>query len=231
MQSPLLLWGVGTGRTFRAHWALQFAGVDYETRAITSRSGETQTADYLAMDPRGKIPVLQHGELTLSESGAIVSYVGEVLAPESRLVPAAGTPDRARYDQWCFFVLMELDAHTLYVLRRHEDLAELYGEAPAATKAAREYWQRQAEVAEAALADGRPYLLGETLTGADIHLQTCLTWAHMYGEALPPNLDAFRQRLSETDAYQRAFQVNFPPEVLQQLLAARQGRGPDGDSR
>ena len=59
------------------------------------------------------------------------------------LVPAAGTQKRARYDEWCFYSIAELDAHTLYVIRKHRDLVHLYGEAPNAIKTAQEGFANQ----------------------------------------------------------------------------------------
>ena len=45
------------------------------------------------------------------------------------------------------FIAMELDATSLYVLRRHEGLPEIYGEAPTANRAARDYFDRMIEAA------------------------------------------------------------------------------------
>ena len=76
MRESLVLHGIGTSRTLRARWALTLAGVEYETRPITSRSGETQTDDYLQLNPRGKIPLLQHGDLNLAEPRALIGFAG-----------------------------------------------------------------------------------------------------------------------------------------------------------
>ena len=46
MSSNLTLWGVGTGRTIRAHWALRELGLDYVCKPILARSGETTTPEY-----------------------------------------------------------------------------------------------------------------------------------------------------------------------------------------
>ena len=71
----LTLWGVGTSRTIRAHWAMAELGLPYETRAIGARTGETQTAEYTALNPRQKIPLLQDGDFCIGESAAIVAYL------------------------------------------------------------------------------------------------------------------------------------------------------------
>ena len=59
--------------------------------------------------------------------------------------------------------MTELDAHTLYILRRHDDLAHLYGAAPNALQAAKEGFARQIAVVTQALRSGGPYLLGDKL--------------------------------------------------------------------
>ncbi|MCZ6464756.1 MAG: glutathione S-transferase family protein [Proteobacteria bacterium] len=222
--SDLVVWGVGTARTFRAHWALQELELQYETRPVQSRSGETQTPEFRALNPRGKIPVLQDGDFVLAESVAIVSYLATKFGADRGLIPADGSRERALYDQWCFTAAMELDAHTLYVLRRHGDLAALYGEAPAALVAARAYFDTQVVVAAEEIAARGPFLLGDTFTGADIVLGSCLDWALFYGLELCAALAGYRERLSGREAYQRAFQANFPPEVMQALRAQRGGK-------
>ena len=105
MAEQRILWGAKTSRTFRVVWALHELGLDYEHRPIESRSGETQTETYTRINPRQKIPCLQDGHLTLAESAAIITYLGERYGPTKEgfpLVPELGTDDRALYYQWMF---------------------------------------------------------------------------------------------------------------------------------
>jgi glutathione S-transferase len=207
----LVLYGAGTTRTMRAHWALHELGLDYEPRLVASRSGETATAEFGRLNPKRKIPVLADGDFTLTESAAIVTYLGEAYGPARgvALVPPAGTRERARYDEACFFVMMELDAHTLYVVRRHQDLAALYGEAPNAVREAFAGFDRQVATVEEALADGRSFLLGDVFTGADILLATCLEWAGFYRRALGARLSSYLERARSRPAYARAAALNY----------------------
>jgi glutathione S-transferase len=206
---PVVLIGAGTTRTMRAHWALHELGLDYEARLVASRSGETQTEDFGRLNPKRKIPVLVDGDFTLTESAAIVTYLGDTYGGSSGLVPRAGTRERARYDEACFFVMMELDAHTLYVVRRHRDLAQLYGEAPTAVAEAFAGFDRQVATVDSALADGRQFLLGSTFTGADILLGTCLQWASFYGRALGDGVTAYSNRVFARPAYTKAAAINY----------------------
>jgi glutathione S-transferase len=203
-----VVWGVGTSRTLRAHWMLAELDLPNQRRPITSRSGETLTPDYTRLNPSQKIPTLQDGDFVLSESAAIVNYLGMVYGTTCGLCPPASPRERARYDQWCFFVMMELDANTLYVIRKHEDLHDIYGEAPHALQAARDGFTRQAQAAARRLATGGPYVLGDTFSGADILLTTCLNGAIRRNIELPKTLQDYRQRTTTREAYQRALVLN-----------------------
>lgn len=206
----LRVWGVNSGRAIRVYWALEELGLDYEVEPIGARSGETQTQHYRAINPREKIPTLEDGDFRLAESAAIVTYLGQTYDDGGDgLVP--GEPlARARYDEWCFFIAMELDATSLYIIRRHKYLAEIYGEAAAAVTGAEAYFLRLADSVEVALGDGRKHLLGDTFTGADILLVSCLDWARRYEIELAPNLAVYRDRLAQRPAYARAQAVCYP---------------------
>ena len=110
--------------------------------------------------------------------------------------------------------MMELDANTLYVIRKHEDLPAIYGEAPAAVQAARDGFSRQAIAAVPRLRDdanGGPYVLGEQFSGADILFTTCLTGAIRRKIELPGELLDYLKRTTARAAYQRALAANQRP--------------------
>lgn len=204
----LKIWGGATSRTLRAHWMCHELGLDYEPNLIGSRTGETQTAKFRALNPKEKIPVLIDGDLVLSESAAIVTYLGDTYGRGTGLVPEAYTRERALYNQWNSFIQMELDAHTLYVLRKHRDLANLYGEAPAAVQHAIDGFNKQVAVAEMALQDN-DYLVGGQFTGADIMLCSTLAWAIAYGFDLSPQLRAYNDLHRARPAFRSAAELNF----------------------
>lgn len=219
--SKPVLWGVGTSRTFRPHWALHELGLDYDTKPITTRTSGVRSDEFGRFGSNGKIPVLQDGDLVLRESAAMVTYLGDRYGDrQNRLVPAFDTSTRAHYDQWCFFVMTELDATSLYVLRRHQDLASIYGDAPAAVDSARAYFLQQLSVAEKQLATS-PYILGSNFSGADILLVSCLDWAVFYGFDLPTPVQSYHARATDREAYQRAFALNFPAHILEALATDR----------
>lgn len=208
MKEGLTVWGIGSSRTMRVHWLLRELGVAYEFKAVQPRSAETRTADFLKLNPRHKIPVLQHGSLVLTESAAILHYLAERFPREAIYLPDSPAT-RAQLQEWCFFVMSELDA-ALYIVRRHDALSATYGDAPAAVAAAREYFVHNLEAMSGSIEAGGDYLFGAQLSVADILLMTCLDWARYCGIALPTVAARYWQRVVLRLAYQAAFRVNFP---------------------
>jgi glutathione S-transferase len=153
--------------------------------------------------------VLQDGDFTLAESAAIVTYLADTYGTSQDLAPQPkATRERALYYQWCFFIMTELDAHTLYIIRKHTDLKEVYGEAPNALRAAREGFLKQVDVAAQTLSSHGPFILGKAFSGADILLTTCLTSAVRREIRLTNVLQEYMQRTTFREAYQLAYQAN-----------------------
>lgn len=212
MLHELTLFGIGTSRTMRAHWTLLELGLelglDYESRPIQSRSGETLADQFKRLNPRHKIPVLQHKSFVLTESAAIVQYLSDTFADSAKMYVPQDAQARASLNEWCYFIMTELDASSLYVVRRHEGLASIYGEAPSAVDSAKAYFLHNLEAMTPRIARA-PFLFGEILSTADILLTTCLDWASASGIALPPAAVDYGRRIAQRPAYEEALKKNF----------------------
>ncbi len=213
MSGDRILWGVSTTRTIRAHWALHELGLPYTRRPILPRSGETKTAEYTALNPRQKIPLLQDGDLTIGESAAIIAYLARTYATEARSLMPSTAQAQAKWLEWCFFIVTELDSTSLYVMRRHgtnKGLAHIYGSAPEVVQQAADYFRHQLSHVDNTLRDGRSYLMGDQFTTADILLTTCLTWARDYGVGVCESALPYVERTTARPAYQAARVANTP---------------------
>ena len=213
------VWGIGSPRTLRPHWMLHELGLDYDTRAILPRSAEMDDPELRGFTQRRKVPFFEDGEVKIGESGAITFYLADRYRDRAQLAPDPGTAARAAFEELAFFVLMELDATALYVLRRHEGLPDVYGNAPDECAAARGYFERMVGEIERRLADGRPHLLGDAFSAADVLLTSCLAWAQFVAIPLAAPLVAYRDRVAARPAFEAAMAVNFPPEALAALAA------------
>ena len=184
-------------------------GLDYEMRPIESRSGGNRTEEFLALNPRHKIPVLQHRNLVLAESFAIITYVSESFkAPDDFFVPS-DPARRAKLNEWCSFIMMELDALSLYVIRRHHDLADEYGAAPNVIEAAKEYFSEQTNALFEGLVTGHDYLLAEGMSVADILLMTVVDSALRRDILVPEFLVDYFRRGMDRSTYRKAFHINY----------------------
>jgi len=208
-QTNLIFWGAGTARTIRPIWVAEELGLTYQLKPIGPRTGETQTAEYTELNPKQKVPFCVDGELKLSETIAICRYLINKYGSAETLHPPASIEEQAREDEWLAFIYGELDETSLYVMRRHGALSEIYGEAPAAMEAAEEYVKRQLKVIRKHMQD-REYVVHERFSLPDIFLTTCLNWVNAYDIEMPPELESYRERIVKRDAYIKAFEINQP---------------------
>lgn len=211
MSKNRILWGVGTSRTIRAHWALIELNLSYKTEIIRTRTTDTETAAFKSVNPRQKIPVLQDGTLTMGESAAIVTYLAESYSTEQvSLIPDNPKP-RAKYFEWMSFICMELDATSLYVLRRHWSLPEIYGDSPVANKASEEYFNRMITAADKLKNPKQKYLLETGFSGVDILMTTTLKWAIDYNQKIPTNFMEYLDHMVNRPGYIAALEANKMP--------------------
>ena len=211
MSENRILWGVGTSRTIRADWALIELNLSYKTEIIRKRTTDTETAAFKSVNPRQKIPVLQDGTLTMGESAAIVTYLAESYSTEQVNLIPDNPKARAKYFEWMSFICMELDATSLYVLRRHWSLPEIYGDSPVANKASEEYFNRMITAADKLKNPKQKYLLETGFSGVDILMTTTLKWAIDYNQKIPPALMEYLDHMVNRPGYIAALEANKMP--------------------
>ena len=198
----ITLYGFSQSRSTRAAWALEEAGADYDYVAVDLKKGEGRQPAFLAVNPGGKVPALVDEGLTLTESAAIVTYIGD-RCPESGLTPPPRTAERAEYDQWCSFVISELE-QPLWTLGKHRFVLPEDWRVPAIEPTAKKEFAVAVGVFETGLGDRR-YLLGDAFTAADIMAAYTLSWGRNW-QVLPENsrLQAYLERTLSRPALERA---------------------------
>ena len=211
MSKNRILWGVGTSRTIRAHWALIELNLSYKTEIIRTRTTDTETAAFKSVNPRQKRPVLQDGTLTMGESAAIVTYLAESYSTEQVNLIPDNPKARAKYFEWMSFICMELDATSLYVLRRHWSLPEIYGDSPIANKASEEYFNRMITAADKLKNPKQKYLLETGFSGVDILMTTTLKWAIDYNQKIPNDFMEYLDHMVNRPGYIAALEANKMP--------------------
>lgn len=195
------IYGYPYTRSTRATWALEEAGAEYEFIAVDLSRGEHTKPDFLKVNPGGKVPALVDGDLVLTESAAICTYIGEKF-PAAQLVPS-GINDRAHYFQWCFFAMSELET-PLWTMAKYTRLLPQERRVPAVTETCIWEFHRATNVLAQHL-EGREFAIGNQFTAADILLGGTLNWARKAEISLESAvLDAYADRMAARPALVRA---------------------------
>lgn len=189
------------------HMLLEELGVNYELVLVDREKNAHQSAEYLKLNPNGRIPTLVDGDLVLYESAAICLHLVD-RHPEAGLAPATGTNERAGFYKWLIYLTNTLQAELMtyfYPDRLTDD----------ATAALQVKTHAEARIAgmldliENALAEsGQPYLLGERFTAVDPYLLMLSRWTRMMSHPARnrPRLGRYLHMLLERPAIRRAFE-------------------------
>ena len=183
------------GRIVR--WMLEELGVEY--RAVVQEYGKSmKSPEYLAINPMGKVPAIQHRGIVVTETAAICAYLADAF-PQAGLAPAADDPLRGPYLRWLFFAAGPVEAA---VTAKGLDLL-----APAdkAMMAGYGSYEQTIDALEQAAASASPWLLGERFTAADVYVGSQVDFGMMF-KSIPerPAFTAWAERLRGREAYRRA---------------------------
>lgn len=185
------------------HIVMREAGLDIELERVDLTTGQIVASgeSFRTVNPKGYVPALalDSGEV-LTEGAALVQYLADS-RPDAALAPAAGTLERARVNEWLVFLSSEL--HKAFSPLFNPDIAE------ADRKAAIEKVRNRLDFIEQTLADGRPWLAGETFSIADAYLFTLTNWAGPTKVGLDghTHLPAFMARMQQRPAVRAALEA------------------------
>ena len=189
-------------RGLRVTWMLEELEADYEFNLVPAGSSGFGSEEYLKINPAGKVPALRDGDLLLTESAAIVTYLGDKF-PEKKLVPPAGTSARAKYDQWCYFVLSELE-QPLWTKGKHKFILPPDKRVPAVFETAEWEFQKALKILSQGL-NGNKFILGDTFSAADILIGHTLSWARTAKQPVGfQNVNDYAESVLGREALQRA---------------------------
>ena len=156
-----------------AHAALAEAGADYELVLVPRDENDQSPPEYLKLNPSGRVPTLEDGDLVITESAAVVLHVGDRF-PESGLNPRVGTPERSLVYRRLIFL-----TNTVQTTLMRWFYPERYTTDPAGAEALRARAAEELRVIYDRLdadLEGREWIVGDSRTGADIYLFMLTRW-------------------------------------------------------
>jgi glutathione S-transferase len=186
---------------------LEELGVEWQFRFLNFAKGENRSAEFLALNPSGKMPVIEEDGFVVTESAAIVQYLAEKYGNE-QFLPARGTQQSAMHHQWVSFIICELE-QALWSMGKHRFALPEEHRLAEMLPVAKFEFDKAAALAENLVPESG-YLLGEQFTIADILLTHTLMWATAFEQTIPPKLTAYRDRLMTRAALQSALAKTEP---------------------
>lgn len=182
-------------RAFTALWMMEEAGQPYERVLTDISTGAQKTAEYLAINPMGKVPALQDGDSTMGEAAAICAYVAE-RSPQAKLAPPVGDPRRAKYLYWLFFAPSCIEPAIIQLFTKIQVPSSTAGWGEA---------EQVFDVLDKAVEKG-PWLLGDDFSAADVAIGSGLNYAVRLFKMVPtrPSFERYIDRCAARPAFQRA---------------------------
>lgn len=185
------------------HIALEEAGAVYDTVRLDFRQNDQRKPDYLAINPKGRVPSLATAQGVLTETPAILAYIAQRF-PAAHLAPVD--------DAFAFAQVQAFNSYlssTLHVAHAHRLRGHRWADDPAAIQAMKQKVPESVgdafKLLEATMFKG-PWVMGERYTVCDPYLFTVARW--MEGDGVDPAqfpaLLAHRQRMAERPAVVRA---------------------------
>ncbi|MDR6982417.1 glutathione S-transferase [Rheinheimera pacifica] len=197
---PLTLYTNPQSRGRIIRWLLEELNVAYEVKVL-QYGPEMKSAEFLALNPMGKVPVITHGDVVVTEAAAICAYLADQFA-DKQLAPAPNSPKRANYYRWLFFAAGPLEMATT---------AKAYNwrlDADNAAAAGCGLYQDTLNALETALTNG-PYICGEQFTAADVYVGSHIEWGMMFDTLEKrPAFTEYVQRLQAREAAIKANQLD-----------------------
>ncbi len=182
-----------------AHWMLEELGEPYTTHWV--EYGEAmKSAEFLGVNPMGKVPALVHDGATITECAAIVTYLAAVF-PEKGLIPSQ--PEAlADFYRWMFFAAGPVEQATT---SKSMDWEVTGKNRPMLGFGCLD---DTLNAVEAALADG-PWICGDQFTAVDVYLGSQVLWGMQFGTMEKrPLFEQYAGRCRARAAWQSADAIN-----------------------
>lgn len=206
---PVTLYTNPFSRGRIVHLVLEEAQIPHRIVLLDFQTGEHKRPAFLAMNPMGKLPVIQHGPVVLSETAAILTWLGDAF-PASGLLPGLGDPARATVLKWMFFGAGCVEPAT----------ADKAFNRPPVGKGSVGWGTYEDVVATlvAGLTPG-PFFLGERMSLADLYVGSQIAWG-LHQKTLEP-LPAFTRIVERLTALPSQQRVQDKTIAMVKALEAR----------
>jgi len=194
--ADLTLYHASPSRSSVVLWMLEELGQPYDIKLLKLSEGDNLKPEYLAVNPMGKVPALDHRGTVITEASAICAYLADEF-PQAKLNIPVGTPRRGVYLKWLFFGPSCIEPAMIdrAAPRKEEARRAMLGYGT---------FDTTMDVVARAVEKG-PWLMGEQFTAADVVIGANIRYGMMF-KLVPerPEFTAYAARIAARPAAQRA---------------------------
>lgn len=178
---------------------LEELGAPYDMQVLNRNRGEHRQKNFLAINPLGKVPAIEHDGALVTEQVAIFIYLADAF-PERGLAPPIGDPLRGPYLRWLAFYGSSFEPALVDHRLGHSPDPEQPRQVAMSPYGS---YDGVVDLLDQQLATG-PFLLGERFTAADVLWGTALGWTLQF-KLLParPAFTAYAGRIGGRAAARR----------------------------
>ncbi|MDO9182747.1 MAG: glutathione S-transferase family protein [Bacteriovorax sp.] len=196
----ITLYGSPRSSAGRCIWTLEEAGVPFTRKEVDMRTKEHKSAEFLKINPMGKVPALVDGDVTLFESMAINYYIADNYKKEL----LGNTPkERGLAMQWSFWATSELQGPIIEIFIQKVFMPDDKRDNNVIETNLKKL-PELLDVLNTSLA-GKKYLAGDQFTIGDINTASVVSICPMIGVDLAtyPNISGWLGGISDRPAYQK----------------------------
>lgn len=187
-------------RGLRPIWVCEELNLKYKLKIIDFSTQYRFSSDFLRISPIGKVPVMQDGDTTMCESGAMVHYVITKYG-NGKLMPEINDPLHMKYLEWSWFAEATFASSISEIIRHKRAFPNTHNK-----NVISEFKKRANACLEAlnVFLGGKEWLLGEKFSGADIMMGIALTaYTKHVEEPFPDSVALYLGRLTARPAFLR----------------------------
>ena len=158
----ITLYGIASSRASRNMWMLNELGIEYEHVPISDYSGETRTPEFMQINPNGKVPLLEDGDIKIFESIAINLHLAKKYGDELWF---DDIDLESQATQWSIWGMIEVDENIMHVLMAENEtqVQRQFGHLKSAARVIDEHLKN------------RDYLVSDTFSAADLNAAACFS--------------------------------------------------------
>lgn len=181
--------------------ALTEAGAHFEVAVMDTKVGDQRQSEYLAINPKGRVPALVTDRGVLTENVAILAWIAQAY-PDAGLMPT---------DPWAFAQAQAFNSYlaaTVHVAHAHRHRGYRWADEPASfadmTRKVQQTMAACFQLVEDEMFKG-PWVLGEAYSICDPYLFTIACWLELDGvdPARFPQVHAHRERMRARPAVRK----------------------------